>query len=115
MDNAPDKAVDPVRDEQLRRSLVDLTKQFGDGGYVAATKLAIAARDFSRRGVDDEAHAERLIEDLVGIGLIEPKPGQPFGLGKRELRHKHYRITDLGWQLWAGRVDPMPGIAGRDE
>lgn len=106
------------RDEQLRFSLIDNARRLGgsaEGGWVSGSKLAIAARDGDRKGVEDEVDGERLIDDLIQMSLLVEKPRQPFGNGQRELRHRFFKLTDLGWQLWAGQIDPMPGVATREE
>ena len=104
------------RDDQLRKSLLDEARRLGNlaaGRWVSAAKLAIAARDREGGAVADEAHAGRLLDDLLGWGLLEAKGDAPLGERSADLRHRLLRLSDLGWKLWSGQIDPMPGVWDR--
>ena len=112
-------SADPRRDEQLRRSLLEHAHRLGgyaEGGWVSGSKLMIAARDDARVAVEDEAHAARLLDEMVEMRVLAEKQPQPTkGIGPRELRHRLFKLTDMGWQLRLAQIDPIPGIAGGDE
>lgn len=106
------------RDAQLRESMLNHTRLLGSresDGCTAASKLAIVARDADRVGVDDEAHAARLIDELVEWGLLSEKPlqGTTGNSTRGDLRYRRVRITDLEWKRFTGQIDPIPGVADR--
>ena len=106
-----------VRDSQLRASLIMHAHLAGDrseSGWTTASKLAIAARDEHRHGVESEGHAGRLIDELIELGLLAEKranePGLPTAGAVRELRHRLVRLTDKGRDFYWGRLEPIPGV-----
>lgn len=104
------------RDEQLRKSMLDLARISGGasaGQWVALSRLAIGARDRDGDAVRDEAHAEALVLWLIEQGLLEEKSAQPTGGDKRDIRHRQVRLTEKGFKLWTGEIDPIPGVADR--
>lgn len=97
------------RDRQLRRQMLVIAKarddQFG-GQWVGALLLA-TARDQDGHAVDDDQHAARLLDDLVGAGLLEEArkryPDAPYRFADRR-----FRMTHAGWALLRQIDDPHP-------
>ncbi len=104
------------RTEKLRWSILDHARTFGNdnpGKWVTGSKLAITARDHRNEPVADEAHAAELLAWLCGQGLLEEQSASAFGDPSSELRHRRFRLTDLGFKLWAKQIDPIPGVWDR--
>lgn len=103
------------RDEQLRASILERARVDGNlapGGWVTASHLAIGARDGAGQGVTAD-HALRLINDLVGWGLLDPKGTTHLAGTEPDLRHYQLKLSEMGWRLWMGQIDPIPGVADR--
>jgi len=106
------------RDERLRHSLLEAARHLGNrnpDGWVSGSKLALTARDREGHGVDGDAHAERLLADLLGWGLLAEKDPEPLGGadGAPEPRHRQFKLTAMGWQLLMARIDPIRGVYDR--
>ncbi len=101
------------RDAELRGSMLTQAKLIGDrspDGWLPASKLAVAARDEDRDGVRDDEHANTLIDDLVGLGLLDDKRPTERGIAPADLRHRLVRLSDKGREWCHGRLDPIPGV-----
>jgi len=105
------------RESELRASILLHARIAGNraaDGWVTASKLAIAARDESRHGVDSEDQAARLIDDLIEWGLLAEKARQRVVAGLsagEDLRYRLLKITDKETLRFMGQLDPIPGIA----
>jgi hypothetical protein len=106
------------RDAQLRASLLTHARLAGGrqaDGWATCNQIAIAARDREHAGAADDAHATRLIDELIEYGLLAEKPRQVTneGPGQADLRHRMVKLTTKGFRLWMGEIDPVPGVADR--
>ena len=104
---------DTERDEKLRRSLLTSAKFIGDrreGRWVGGAGLADSAKDDSGVGVVDDKHAASLLADLVNCGVFEEEAGVHVGAQATQLRHRRFRFTKKGWELWMESIPPVPGI-----
>lgn len=99
-----------AHNEQIRRRLLTIArlngKQFGDS-YVPASMFNAAKDDL---GVgDSEERIVDLVGDLLGWGLLEEAVyAEP---GRRDWRHRRFRLTTKGWRLWNQQIEPVPGVA----
>lgn len=106
------------RDEHLRHSILTNCRVIGSnqpGRWVSGSKLAIAARDDVGQGCQDMDHAERLVNDLVSWSLLEERSAEDesAGTGKREFRHRAFKLTAKAFRLWNQEIAPIPGVYDR--
>jgi hypothetical protein len=108
------KRTSEQRDAGLRGALLvqaHLMRNRSADGWIPSSRLALAARDEDRLPVDDEEHANALLDDVVGLGLLEEKTPTERGVAGRDLRHRIVRLSVKGGEWYMGNTDPIPGVA----
>jgi hypothetical protein len=101
------------REAELRGALLVQAHLAGNrapDGWVAASRLALAARDEDRAGVDDDEQSHRLVDELIALGLLEEKRPTEPGVARGDLRHRVVRLSDKGRAWYFGQLDPIPGV-----
>lgn len=105
--------MDNERDSQIRRRMLNVARlnfELYAGGGVPFGLIA-GAKDDGGRGVDDEAHALRLIESLCEWGLLEEARSVVSGGAAPTNRGRRFKFTTKGFQLWSREIPPIEGVA----
>lgn len=103
----------PDRDAELRRRMLSIARlnfELYQNGFVPFGLLA-GAKDDLGHGVDNDAHAQQLIESLCEWGLLEESRSAVSGGTAATARHRRFKFTTKGFQLWSREIPPIAGVA----
>ncbi len=102
-----------ARDAQLRRRMLNLARLNGgvyQNGFVPFGLFA-GVKDDAGVPCVDEGHALTLISDLLEWGLLEEAGSHVSGGTSPSNRHRRFRFTTKGYQLWSREIPPIAGVA----
>jgi hypothetical protein len=102
-----------TREEQIRRrmlSIARLSQSAYEGGGVPFALFA-HVKDDDGYPVDSDEMAERLLTELCEWGLLAELQSMVSGGTAPARKHRRFKFTTKGFQLWSREIPPVPGVA----
>jgi hypothetical protein len=99
--------------EKLRHAILQTVRIVGSrmqDRWVSAATIADRIRDDDGCGVESDAQAGQLLDELIAWGLLEEDQNENLAAAKRQFRHRRFRLSKKGRALEMAEIDPVPGV-----